>query len=91
MVQGMGRWVRYNHSILQPPDLDTPASHSQLLAQKAMLDELREILRDYASDKERLLQANKEYQHTIAQLQSYIFILEDRLAGPIYDLSLIHI
>ena len=50
-----------------------------------MLDELREILRDYASDKERLLQANKEYQHTIAQLQSYIFILEDRLAGPIYD------
>ena len=58
--------------------MDTPASRSQLLAQKAMLDELREILRDYAADKERLLK-------TISQLQSTVMILEDRLAGPVYD------
>ena len=65
--------------------MDT-ASHSQLMAQKAMLDELREILRDYASDKEHLLHIIETYQTHINELEMQNKLLNDRLAGSIYDL-----
>ena len=51
-----------------------------------MLDELREILKDYATEQERLLRIIETYSTHIDELEMQNKLLEDRLAGSIYEL-----
>lgn len=57
-----------------------------------MLVELREILKDYAAEKERLLNLIETYATVIQTYSTHVNelemqnkLLEERLAGPIYD------